>query len=138
MALEKFKSYLHLARFIIQTDNKSLMWLFRQHGDKGRLSRWGLMMSQWNVVAVPNKEQAGLYKRSLSHEAGSKMHAPDCGSRMFDTNDGGQLPPEGREDIILHIAQTTSMSPRWRVYGSGEPNVCECPGLWKYQKWHPR
>ena len=29
---------------------------------------------------------------------------------MFDTNDGGQLPPEGREDITLHIAQTTSMS----------------------------
>ena len=85
------------------------MWLFKQHGDKGRLSRWGLLMSQWHIVAVPNKEQAGLYNRSLSHEAGSKMHAPDCGSRMFDTNDGGQLPPEGREDITLHITHTTSM-----------------------------
>ena len=96
------------ARFRILTDHKSLLWLLRLHGDKGRLSRWGLLMSQWHIVAVPNKENATNVDRSLSYEPRSQMHAPDCGSRMYDPEDGGQEPPKDREDITLHISLATS------------------------------
>jgi len=65
-------------------------------------------MSQWHIVAVPNKENATNVDRSLSYEPRSQMHAPDCGSRMYDPEDGGQEPPKDREDLTLHISLATS------------------------------
>ena len=53
------------------------------------------------------------------------MHAPDCGSRMFDTKDGGQEPPMDREDTILHITLAASYGDDVRQNATPHGSGCE-------------
>ena len=93
------------SRFKICTDHRNLLWLLRLSADKGRLSRWGSLISQWSVVALPNKEaaKADEISRSLVHESGTQLVVPDWGSRQFDTSDGGSPQASDYEDLVLHI-----------------------------------
>ena len=100
-ALEKLKTYLVNAKFKICTDHRNLLWLLRQTAEKGRLARWGTIMSQWAIVSKPLKEMVDL-PRSLEYNKGPTMHGPDAFSRMFDADDGGSAAPR-REDMILPV-----------------------------------
>mmetsp|Transcript_10862 Transcript_10862/g.32697 ORF Transcript_10862/g.32697 Transcript_10862/m.32697 type:complete len:453 (+) Transcript_10862:36-1394(+) len=104
-SLDKLKSYLVYSRFKICTDHRNLLWLLRLSADKGRLSRWGSLISQWSVVALPNKEAAKAEEtsRSLVHESGTQLVVPDWGSRQFDTSDGGTPQASDFEDLVLNI-----------------------------------
>ena len=106
-SLDKLKSYLVYSRFKICTDHRNLLWLLRLSADKGRLSRWGSLISQWSVVALPNKEaaKADEISRSLVHESGTQLVVPDWGSRQFDTSDGGTPQASDFEDLVLNIGR---------------------------------
>ena len=106
-SLEKLKSYLVNSKFKICTDHRNLLWLLRLSCDKGRLARWGTIMSQWSIVALPNKEaeKATEHARCLVHEPGTVLASPDAFSRQNDINDGGTASsrrPE--EDMALTIS----------------------------------
>jgi len=100
-SLEKLKSYLYSSKFTIQTDHRNLMWLLRLTEDKGRLSRWGTIMSQWNITMKTDASMEA--SRQLEHIPGSKMAGPDCLSRVHDIKDGGSSPPQAKEDLILMV-----------------------------------
>ena len=102
-ALEKLKSFLVHLKFRIVTDHRNLLWLFRLSNDKGRLSRWASLMSQWSIVAETKREAlfATRQGRVLVHEPGSRLVGPDALSRMYDV-DGGMCLTD-RVDLVLSV-----------------------------------
>mmetsp|Transcript_4951 Transcript_4951/g.14668 ORF Transcript_4951/g.14668 Transcript_4951/m.14668 type:complete len:213 (+) Transcript_4951:431-1069(+) len=58
-ALSKLKSYLFSAKFLIETDHRNLLWLLRLKEDKGKLSRWGTLISQWAISMLPGARAKG-------------------------------------------------------------------------------
>ena len=103
-ALEKLKSFLVHSRFRIVTDHRNLLWLFRLSNDKGRLSRWASLMSQWSIVTETKRDAllAAQRGRILVHEPGSHLVGPDAFSRMYDVSDGGTC-ETSRGDLVLSV-----------------------------------
>lgn len=82
-ALEKLKSFLVHSKFRIVTDRRNLLWLLRLGNDKGRLSRWATLTSQWRIVAETKRDALSATRqgRVLVHEPGSQLAGLDVHSR---------------------------------------------------------
>ena len=106
-SLEKFRTYLCAAEFTIYTDHRNLLWLLNLDADKGRLSRWATLMAPWQIKAVTPKElKEGKIEqhkgRIIVHRPGKDMQVPDCLSRVYDVDDGGQEPTKPN-NLILNL-----------------------------------
>lgn len=66
----KFKQYLEVAPFELQTDNAALSWLFEHPKQIGKLGRWILLLSR--------------FKFDIKHIKGRCNNVADCLSRMYE------------------------------------------------------
>ena len=66
-ALTKFRSYVEGTTFEVYTDHASLAWLHNLKDPVGRLARWAIKISQFDMI--------------IKHRSGSKMVFPDYLSR---------------------------------------------------------
>ena len=115
-SLEKFRTYLCAAEFTIYTDHRNLLWLLNLDADKGRLSRWATLMAPWQIKAVTPKElKEGKIEqhkgRIIVHRPGKDMQIPDCLSRMYDVDDGGQEPTKPN-NLILNLTGDLQEPPK--------------------------
>lgn len=102
LSLEKLRSYLTHAKFKIRTDHRNLLWLLKQTIEKGKLARWGTIMSQWSIVPVTNPDLLEYDPgRILAYIKGPHNPGADWLPRMFDTEDGGSLPKRQFSDRVL-------------------------------------
>ena len=62
----QFRSYLRGARFTLQTDHKSLVWLHRFKDTEGMMSQWlhALQQFQFSIVHRPGKDHGNAYSLS--------------------------------------------------------------------------
>ena len=54
----QFRSYLHVAKFILRTDHKSLVWLHRFKDTEGMMARWlhALQQFQFSIIHQPGRD----------------------------------------------------------------------------------
>lgn len=129
----KFKQYLEVAPFEIQTDNAALSWLFEHPKQIGKLGRWILLLSR--------------FKFNIKHIKGSCNNVADCLSRMYEgteevncyalqdypvTNDSlarHQINDKFCNDIIIQINGGTTV-PKYKM-----KNELLCRQIGKTNKW---
>lgn len=64
---QKFKSYLHGQKFIVETDHRPLIWLNKQPYNNARVDRWGIALQE--------------FEYDIKHIPGTKNQVADCLSR---------------------------------------------------------
>jgi hypothetical protein len=57
-ALRKYRPLLEDGRFTLRTDNTALTWLDRVQDERGKLSRWAMLLKRFSfdVEHIPGKE----------------------------------------------------------------------------------
>lgn len=65
-AVEKFRCYIEGARFCVQTDHASLQWLNNLKNPTGRLARWAIKLSQFDMDIVHRKGALNVVPDALS------------------------------------------------------------------------
>ena len=69
-AVERLRPYLEGSPFTVFTDHSSLLWLAKINNPSGRLARWAMSLSAYDITIV--------------HRAGSQNQVPDALSRAFE------------------------------------------------------
>ena len=80
--VRKLRHYLEGVRFLLVTDHRALLWLFRQPHLRGKLARWALDLQQLDF--------------EVQHRPGKFHFVPDAVSRLhrldeFENNDEEDL-----------------------------------------------
>lgn len=66
-AIKRYSQYLTGRRFILRTDNKALVWLHKFKDERAKLTRWALLLQEYNFI--------------IEHCPGIKNELPDYLSR---------------------------------------------------------
>jgi hypothetical protein len=78
-ALRKYRPLLEDGRFTLRTDNAALTWLDRVQDERGKLSRWAMLLKRFsfNVEHIPGKENQ--LPDALSRLPGNEVFREDPG-----------------------------------------------------------
>lgn len=103
--IRRFRGYLEDRPFVLRTDNRALLWLNRSKDAKAKLTRWSLLLQEFNF--------------RIEHCPGRCNELPDTLSR---DPDDVPVPPEVTDEERLLPPQASVATP-----DAGQPNVL-CAG----------
>jgi hypothetical protein len=66
LAIKHFHVYLHGVFFIVRTDHRALVWLYKAKDQFSKLLRWSIFLQQYNFLIVYGKGQSNVVADALS------------------------------------------------------------------------
>ena len=79
LAVKHFHSYLHGQFFIIRTDHRALVWLYKIKDQFSKLTRWALFLQSYKFVIVYGKGESNILADALSRLQQDKSLPVDDG-----------------------------------------------------------
>ena len=104
--VRKWRHYLEGVRFLLVTDHRALLWLFRQPHLRGKLARWALVLQQFDF--------------EVQHRPGKFHFVPDAVSRLhrldeLESNDEQNLETDEVSDKAFELGNCVPNSERTSV-----------------------
>lgn len=94
LSIQKFRSYLEVMPFYLETDNQSLSWVLSHHNKLGKLGRWTEL-----ILGLPFK---------VKHIRGNENKIADCLSRMFEGYPSIEVECETSDEKIKEMKEFVS------------------------------
>lgn len=91
LSIQKFRSYLEVMPFYLETDNQALSWVLSHHNKLGKLGRWTEL-----ILGLPFK---------VKHIKGKENKIADCLSRMFEGYTTIEVEQDVSNDKIREMSQ---------------------------------
>lgn len=96
-AIKKYRQFLEDRKFKLITDNRALLWLNKYRDSKAKLTRWSLLLSEFNFDIEHCPGKLNLFPDFLSRNARNEQ------TSLTEYDMSRLIPPENRQDQKFEI-----------------------------------